>query len=150
MFVTDRAGFRRLRVGGPAAFDAALAETSLVRRVASLTAAGVRRVVLPVYSSALDRCAGDDWVAVGDAAASYDPVAGQGVSKALAGGIAAAEQVLALLDGGAPPGPWPPSPDPALSGYRRARAHVYGLERRFPGAGFWEARRERAAEALRG
>jgi flavin-dependent dehydrogenase len=148
MFVTDREGIRRLRAGGPPAFDAALARTSLVRSVASPSVTGLRRAVLAVYSSALDRHAGDGWVAVGDAAASYDPIAGQGVSKALADGIAAAGHAQSLLEGGPPLVASSPSPAEALAGYRRNRAHVYGLERRFPGAAFWEVRRVRAAQAV--
>lgn len=151
MFVTDREGIRRLRAAGPPAFDAALAGTSLVRSVASPLVTGLRRAVLTVYSSALDRRVGDGWVAVGDAAASYDPIAGQGVSKALADGITAAGQAQSLLEGGPPlvaSSPWPG--DDALAAYRRNRAHVYGLERRFPGADFWEARRARSAQAVSG
>lgn len=151
MFVTDREGIRRLRAGGPPAFDAALAGTSLVRSVASPPATGLRRAVLAVYSSALDRRAGDRWVAVGDAAASFDPIAGQGVSKALADGITAAGQAQSLLEGGPPLVASSPRPgDDALAAYRRNRAHVYGLERRFPGAAFWEARRARSAQAVSG
>jgi 2-polyprenyl-6-methoxyphenol hydroxylase-like FAD-dependent oxidoreductase len=150
MFVSDREGIRRLRAGGPPAFDAALAATSLVRSVASPRMTGLRRAVLAVYSSALDRRAGDGWVAVGDAAASYDPIAGQGISKALADGIVAAGHAQSLLEGGPPPAPSSHSPGEALAAYRRNRAHVYGLERRFPCAPFWEARRARAAHALSG
>ena len=149
MFVTDQVGFRRLRADGTAALDAALAATSLVRQVASSTTAGDTWTVLPVYASALDRCAGDGWVAVGDAAASYDPVAGQGVYKALAGAIAGAELVHALLDGLPPVVASAPALDEEVAEYRRNRAHVYGSEGRFPGAPFWEARRERTALAVR-
>ena len=149
MFVTDRPGVRRLRAGGPQAFDHALSETALVGSVAT-PAAGARRLLLPVYSSALDRRAGEGWIAVGDAAASNDPIAGQGLFTAVTDGIAAAAQAQALLDGGSSLGGAPPAPDAALQEYRRARAHVYGLERRFPDAAFWPARRERAARALRG
>jgi flavin-dependent dehydrogenase len=151
MFVTDRAGLRRLRAGGPQAFDDALSETCLVRSVVTTSpAAGFRRLLLPVYSSALDRRAGEGWMAVGDAAASYDPIAGQGLYKAVTDAIDAADQARALLDGGSSLGGFAPSPDPAVMQYRRARAHVYGLERRFPDSTFWTVRRERATRALEG
>jgi flavin-dependent dehydrogenase len=146
MFVTDRSGLRRFRAGGPRAFDAALTATSLVRSVASPD--GVfTRAVLPVYSSALDRRAGDRWIAVGDAAASYDPIAGQGVYKALADGLAVAEQVQALIEERPGSAVDPPGRDGAVAEYRRNRAHLYRLETRFPGAPFWKTRRARAAQA---
>jgi flavin-dependent dehydrogenase len=47
----------------------------------------------------LDRLHGDGWVAIGDAAASFDPVTSQGIPNALASGLAAAHAVHAVLDG---------------------------------------------------
>src|SRR5262249_20235739 len=35
----------------------------------------------------LDKVAADDWLAVGDAAAAYDPISSQGIHKALSDGI---------------------------------------------------------------
>jgi flavin-dependent dehydrogenase len=149
MFVTDRSGVGRLRAGGPAAFEAALAETSLVRTLVSApAAAAMRHTVLPIWSSALDRRAGDGWVAVGDAAASFDPIAGQGVAKALADGLAGAEQVHALLEGGVAAAVTGGAPDEVVAGYRLGRAAVYGSETRFPGAPFWQTRQARARLAL--
>lgn len=133
MFVTDRAGVRRLRAGGEGAFDEALAATTLV---GSLAPTGPLRT-LPIHSSALDRTEGDGWIAVGDAAASYDPIAGQGLYKALRDGADAARRAHAMLDGAEKPA----ARADAVTDYRRNRAHLYNLERRFPGAPFWTARR---------
>jgi len=45
-------------------------------------------------SASLDVCAGPRWLAIGDAAASYDPITSQGLVTALAGALAASELVL--------------------------------------------------------
>lgn len=45
-------------------------------------------------SASLDICAGPRWLAVGDAAASYDPITSQGLVTALASALAASELVL--------------------------------------------------------
>ena len=88
----------------------------------------------------LDAVCGDGWIACGDAALSFDPVAGQGILQALHSGIGAARAVHAALDG-----------DPAeLARYRtrldqirrvyvdRRRA-AYRDEARWPDAPFWAA-----------
>jgi flavin-dependent dehydrogenase len=52
-------------------------------------------VVRPAESSMLERSAGSGWIAIGDAASSYDPIASRGLVTALESGIAAAALVEA-------------------------------------------------------
>ncbi|MBV8834488.1 MAG: hypothetical protein JO108_35265, partial [Acidobacteriaceae bacterium] len=52
-------------------------------------------VVRPAQSSMLERSAGSGWIAIGDAAASYDPIASRGLLAALESGIAGAALVAA-------------------------------------------------------
>ncbi len=52
-------------------------------------------VVRPAESSMLERSAGPGWMAIGDAAASYDPIASRGLVAALESGINAAALVAA-------------------------------------------------------
>jgi flavin-dependent dehydrogenase len=81
------------------------------------------------------------WLAVGDAALTFDPLSSQGLFNALYTGLAGAEAAQRHLDGD----------NEALPGYRaeldRIRtaytAHLhawYGHERRWPGAPFWSRR----------
>jgi flavin-dependent dehydrogenase len=51
--------------------------------------------VRPAQSSMLERSAGSGWIAIGDAAASYDPIASRGLVAALQSGIAGAALVAA-------------------------------------------------------
>lgn len=46
------------------------------------------------HSGRLERFAGDGWLAVGDAAMSFDPLSGQGILKSMKSGLQAAEVVL--------------------------------------------------------
>ena len=96
----------------------------------------------------LDRVRGPGWLAVGDAASSYDPIASQGIYKALLDGLEAAEGIAAWLDGEAG----------ALDGYDAAiaerfedylinRDYFYARERRWPSALFWEHRTRRRSRA---
>jgi 2-polyprenyl-6-methoxyphenol hydroxylase-like FAD-dependent oxidoreductase len=45
-------------------------------------------------SGALERAAGDGWLAVGDAAATHDPLSSHGITAALIGGVEAARAIL--------------------------------------------------------
>ncbi|HEX6352891.1 tryptophan 7-halogenase [Actinophytocola sp.] len=102
--------------------------------------------VCPVPCFVLDRPAGPHWIAVGDAASSYDPLSGQGIHKALSNGVAAADTIRAFLDGD----------ETATERYaqrvRRAfdtflaqRDAFYRREQRWPEAPFWSRRRPRRA-----
>ena len=90
-------------------------------------------------SSALSRCAGPGWVAVGDAACAHDPLSSRGLHDALTGGIAAAEAVAL----GEPPA-ISGYADQVAADYRRYLDDLdwyYRQETRFPDADFWRARR---------
>ncbi|MFY3740322.1 MAG: flavin-dependent dehydrogenase [Candidatus Nitrosomirales archaeon] len=50
-------------------------------------------------TSRLDKAAGVGWVAVGDAASAYDPLAGNGIIKALESGINAAQSIISYYNG---------------------------------------------------
>lgn len=97
--------------------------------------------VISAHSATLTPPAGDGWMAVGDAALSFDPLSSQGLFNALFTGLACAEAADRSLSG-----------DPAaasdyaatLAGidaaYRRNLAAWYGLERRWPEQPFWRRR----------
>jgi len=100
------------------------------------------RLVTRIAPSArLDRAAGPGWVAVGDAASVFDPVASGGIRNALHDGTAAAEAIvnyrsgrLTALDDYA---------DAIMSrfqSYLEERKILYQAERRWASAPFWQRR----------
>ncbi|SEB24392.1 NAD(P)/FAD-dependent oxidoreductase [Variovorax sp. YR216] len=102
---------------------------------------------VPADTACLWPMCGAGWLAVGDAAASYDPLSGQGIFKALSSGRLAADAISANLAGD----------DSALRYYgaevcadfRRAlalRSVYYAHEHRWPKSMFWH-RRHAAADA---
>ncbi len=92
-------------------------------------------------SHRLDRFTGEGWLAIGDAATSFDPLSSQGVFKALRTGILASYAVCDFFKND-------------LSGlekyeqivarefdaYLKTRAEFYGQERRWPNSPFWKRR----------
>lgn len=58
-----------------------------------------QRNTTAAYSSTLDHCAGPGWIAVGDAACSYDPLSSYGISSAIGSGIYGANALIASMNG---------------------------------------------------
>ena len=89
----------------------------------------------------LDRVEGDRWFAIGDAASVLDPIASQGIFKALADAADATDTIAAAAGRRAPP-PWSYTERVAtrFEDYLANRAHLYGLERRWADAPFWRQR----------
>jgi len=111
---------------------AVLADAEFVAETVGYTAA---------HSSTLDPCAGEAWLAAGDAALSFDPISSQGLFNALFTGLAAAEASDRALSGATD----------ALPEYRRTVAEIhhaycrhlaliYHAERRWSEAPFWRRR----------
>jgi flavin-dependent dehydrogenase len=98
-------------------------------------------VLAPAQAGWLQPCVGPRWLAVGDAAAQFDPLSGQGLTQALRGGIAAAYAIADDLAGR----------EQALARYAhligsevkafsQTRLQYYGMERRWLAEKFWQRR----------
>jgi flavin-dependent dehydrogenase len=113
---------------------------------APLTCARVGRAritashVVHVPSSVRRRAAGKRWAAVGDAAASYDPLSGFGIVKALQGARALADAFE-----GASLAAYDADVRRRFDAYVTQRRAYYAGERRWPDRPFWRARLTAAA-----
>ncbi len=93
------------------------------------------------HTQRMSAITGDAWLAVGDAACTFDPLSSQGIYKALHSGIFAAYAILDWFKG---------QPEgleryAALMGrefeqYLATRANYYDLEQRWPNSRFWKRR----------
>ena len=89
----------------------------------------------------LERAAGDGWLACGDAALAFDPLAAQGLFNALYTGLAAAAAIVGSLNGEAGAiEAYADEIDVVCAAYRGHLAAWYGIERRWPGSPFWRRR----------
>lgn len=104
--------------------------------------------ILPAETSRLDVIAGDGWLALGDAAAAYDPLSSHGIGSAMGSGFYAGNAIADLLAG---------EPEAGLA-YLEVMQRSYGAcldlqrlhyaqERRWPGSPFW-SRRQSAGYCL--
>jgi flavin-dependent dehydrogenase len=107
-------------------------------RIGGAVLAGPLRTVSATCSK-LDCVWGDEWIAVGDAAMAGDPLAGDGVHRALQEGARAGYAILASAR--------QPSRcdycrgvEAAFEAHRRRRAAYYERETRWPDTLFWRRR----------
>jgi flavin-dependent dehydrogenase len=100
--------------------------------------------IVPACSSSLQFVTGPAWLAVGDAAMSFDPLSARGVTWALESGLAAARAHDSFLAGKTAP-----TQDFAyrsaldFSCYLREREAIYNQEHRWPDSPFWNRRQPR-------
>ena len=135
MFFTDRESY-----GNGVVLGDCVRETRITRqRLDSARLAESR--VLHASSGIRTTIAGEGWAAVGDSAASYDPLSGFGVVKALHHGVIAADAAHAALEGGATAfQPYAVRVRGEFAEYTRRRAIFYDAERRKQGGPFWQRR----------
>ena len=105
---------------------------------------GAPRVVA-ANSSRLDCVSGRDWLAVGDAAIAFDPLASQGLMHALASGIRAGEALNRRLPGETTPlDEYDTSASEVFRAYLRLYGVYYRREQRWPQSVFWRRRHAHA------
>ncbi len=128
----------RLHESRTIALKVALSEAPLTSaRLLSVPSANVRMA----GTVALHPCAGADWIAVGDAAISRDPLSGEGLACAMRSGwngaasiIAAASGIATALTEATARG------DEDFKAYLRQRTAAYSAQPRWPDAQFWARR----------
>ena len=92
-------------------------------------------------SSRLDRMIGPNWLAVGDAAAAYDPLSSRGVHNALGSGIGAAQAIEDHLAGHKKSlQDYAAVIADSFDDYLLLRDRYYERERRWPDSNFWQRR----------
>ena len=89
----------------------------------------------------LDALTGPGWLAVGDAAISFDPLSSQGISNALYTGIKAGQAIVAALNGnGGLVMHYAAHLAAIYQAYLQNRATFYSYETRWPNNLFWQRR----------
>ncbi len=142
MMVTELEGLHALRLEEMKGFDAAVQATQFVgAALQSLRLNDPTFHTWPIYSGILPSVCGDNWIAVGDAASSFDPVAAQGIYKGMEDGYRAGQMIAQHFQGiEFPRTKYQQTILKRYEAYLKNRAHVYGLERRWPEMAFWKNR----------
>jgi flavin-dependent dehydrogenase len=93
-------------------------------------------------SSYLRECAGEGWFAVGDAAIAYDPLASQGILKALESSRFAFDSILEGVNETYAMQAYRASQMEAVDRYLAERRKFYNMERRWPNSPYWQRRND--------
>ncbi len=106
--------------------------------------------VLPAESSRLDRIAGEGWIALGDAAAGYDPLSSHGIASAMGSGLYGGHAVTDLLGGRREARlAYLDVMERNYGTYLELLRRHYARERRWPDSPFWRRRRAPSREVRR-
>jgi len=90
------------------------------------------------------------WLAVGDAASTYDPISSQGIYKALRNGLEAAKAIASYLHGDSQGlKEYESAITSQFDNYLTYRNYFYQMERRWLASPFWQQRQERTSTAAR-
>ncbi|MBL8149913.1 MAG: tryptophan 7-halogenase [Blastocatellia bacterium] len=101
-------------------------------------------IVRQAPSFLLDRSVGKRWLAVGDAASTFDPISSQGIYKALADGIEAGAAISNYLSGNKNNlDGYDSFIKDRFQDYLNNRNYFYSTENRWPESRFWKNRRSR-------
>lgn len=101
------------------------------------------------HTHRLERVTGDGWLAVGDAATTFDPLSSQGILKSLRSGILASYAVTDYFKGSALGlEKYEALMTREFNDYLLARADFYRRERRWEDSPFWKRRRQLVRPAV--
>ncbi|HKP02241.1 MAG TPA: tryptophan 7-halogenase [Chthoniobacterales bacterium] len=94
-------------------------------------------------SARLEKFHGDDWIAAGDSALSFDPLSSQGILTAIYAGLKAGQTLIARKAGdeGAL-GRYGERMESIYAAYLAQRHSFYGYEQRWSGKDFWKRRHD--------
>ncbi|MBC7777507.1 MAG: tryptophan 7-halogenase [Phycisphaerae bacterium] len=124
-------------------WDGQLDQTKYTRSRVADHGSAENAMVVPAATQCLDTLCGEGWIAVGDAACTFDPLSSQGVFKAIKSGIFGAYAVSDYLSGNQGAltrHEW--MLRDAFETYLETRAKFYQQEQRWPAAEFWQRRFE--------
>jgi flavin-dependent dehydrogenase len=97
--------------------------------------------VASAASHRLDPAGGDRWLAIGDAASSFDPLSSQGITRALRSGIRAAAVIRDSLAGDTRAiAAYGEEVAREYAAYLAARSAYYAMEQRWTASPFWQRR----------
>ena len=141
MLVTDQANINNLQKNDYKTFDQLLHQTTFIgEKLNTLELHQKTYHTWPIFSGRLPVVEGFNWMAIGDAASSYDPIAAQGIYKALNDGIMASEKVVAYFNNTPTTLEYSSYIKERYQNYLKNKQYLYGMEQRWKNHPFWKER----------
>jgi flavin-dependent dehydrogenase len=135
---------KRRRLHSSAAWFELLNETRHMKARLQEAELQTAPAVHAAYSQRLERMTGRSWLAVGDAATTFDPLSSQGVCKGLHSGVMASYAIGDYFKGSSSSlDKYEAILSREFEAYLNTRADYYSQERRFEHSPFWQRRYNR-------
>ncbi|MGB0385046.1 MAG: tryptophan 7-halogenase [Ardenticatenaceae bacterium] len=142
-WMSDRDIMRQHESQRPEPWTALLNET---HHIQELVADATMSETLQVHSAAscrLRHVVGPNWIAIGDAACTFDPLSSAGITKAMDSALSAAPAVSQFLAGdSAGLAHYEQQFNRQHKDYLKTRKAYYAQEQRWPNSAFWQRRQE--------
>ncbi len=141
-FLTDAREVPASPTARRAQWSARLAATTHVRTLVAETDLEQHPIRgFPAGSSIRETISGQGWVAIGEAAAAYDPLSGQGFVAAMTKGMALARLVSLGTEMSGSIARYAAAEEEVFAQYTRDRCRIYGRAARRFASPFWDRRR---------
>ncbi len=142
VLMTDPDIAHKMQVCHPEVWHGLLQQLPFMREVVKDLVFADKPRSFPCFSSYLREVGGKDWVAVGDAVASYDPISSSGIPRALSSGIHGAFiAVDSLYSNGELLKTYSQAIEQDFRQYLQTQWQYYQRETRWPDSVFWARRR---------
>lgn len=139
--MTDFDSIRKRRLNSPVEWMKLLESSLQTKNRAGSGIAIDKPLIRPAFSHRLERLAGKGWLAVGDAATTFDPLSSQGILKGLRSGVLASYAIGDYFKGEASGlEKYEAIVSKEFESYLSTRAEFYRAERRWPESEFWTRR----------
>ena len=143
MYMSDAAAIRRQKLKNPANWLAQARQTQHTWARLQKAEPLVRPFTQAAYTQCLSPVGGPGWLAVGDAASTFDPLSAHGIYKALHAGIYASYAILDWFKGqSAGLERYAAIQTADFKQYLATWANYYNLEQRWPESDFWKHRHD--------
>lgn len=141
MIVSEQQDIMHLKDNNYQAFEEYLASTQFIGgHLKQMQLVDHQYHSYPIVSGQLSKVQDNDWLAIGDAAASFDPIAAQGIYKALQHGLLAADVITARLTNTHCERDLQTVITNQYQHYLKNRHHMYAMENRWRDTTFWKNR----------
>jgi flavin-dependent dehydrogenase len=142
-FMSDGDLVKQHRLHAATAWFELLAETRHTKARVQQAEPMAAPTVQAAYSQRLERLTGDAWLAVGDAATTFDPLSSTGICKGLRSGIMASYAIIDYFKGStASLAKYEAITAGEFEAYLETRAAYYNQEQRWADALFWQRRHD--------
>lgn len=143
MMVTNQEEIKNLQKNDSQTFDEALSKTTFISQQSErVSLKKSTYITWPIYSGILNKIEDENWMAIGDAASSFDPIMARGIYKGISDGLKGANKVVSFFknDMTYVNNSFSEHIRQRYEQYRQNRIWTYAIERRWLDEPFWRDR----------